>query len=471
LDYQQKIHRSANSLLRLIDDILDFSKIESGRMVIESIPFSFDDIFENLSVMATTQIGESPIEFLYDFDPDIPHELEGDPYRIGQILTNLVSNAVKFTEKGSIVVRVSAKEMSDTKVWLQFMVEDTGIGINSDKLKTLFDPFTQADGSTTRKYGGTGLGLSICQKLCTLMGGAIGVESDPGMGSMFHFQLPLGYSKTDIKSTLNPELQDLKVLLVDDSPLAQKTLKGMFESMSFQVTVAGTGNQALARLNKPDSNFDLVLLDWRISDIDVSETAKTIHNEFDDKKRPIIIMMTAYASELMEQEINNHYLDGILVKPLTPSLLTDTINRASESRISHKPFIAVPVDQQSMEEHLQGKILLVEDSEINQQVAKELLEQKGLVVDTVDNGEKAVRYIEQQRPDLVLMDIQMPVMDGYEATRRIRDLPGMSDLPIFAMTANALVGDADKSIQAGMNGHISKPVNPDELYRIVSEYG
>jgi PAS domain S-box-containing protein len=337
LDYQKKIYRSANSLLRLIDDILDFSKIESGRLVIESVPFNFDEIFENLSVTATTGIGDSPIEFLYDISKDIPRELEGDPYRISQILTNLVSNAVKFTEKGRVVVRVSVKKISDAEFWLRFEVEDTGIGISPDKLTTLFDPFIQADSSTTRKYGGTGLGLSICEKLCTLMGGSIGVESDPGVGSLFHFELPLLHSKTGLIST-------------------------------------------------------------------------------------------------------------------------------------DKPSFIAPAGQQPRIKHLQGKVLLVEDNEINQQVAKELLEQMGLVVDTVDDGEKAVGYVEQHSPDIVLMDIQMPVMDGYEATRRIRKLPGMSDLPIFAMTANALVGDADKSVQAGMDGHISKPVKPEELSRILIEH-
>jgi CheY-like chemotaxis protein/two-component sensor histidine kinase len=470
LDYQKKIFYSANSLLRLIDDILDFSKIEAGRMVIESITFNFDEIFESLSVMAITRIGDNPIEFLYDFSPDIPHELKGDPYRIGQILTNFVSNAVKFTERGSVIVRVSVKEISDEKVWLRFVVEDTGIGISPDKLKTLFEPFVQADSSTTRKFGGTGLGLSICQKLCSLMGGSIGVESDPGMGSLFYFELPLGYSNTRLLSMPPSDLQNIKVLLVNDSPVAQKVLSDMLESMSFQVSIAGSGSQALVRLNEPDTNFDLVLLDWRLSGIDGSETARRIYEELDNEKRPVVIMMAAYDHEVMEQEINSQYLDGVLVNPPTPSLLLATIINAFESQSSDKPSFVASVDQQPKKEHLQGKVLLVEDNEINQQVAKELLEQMGLVVDTVDDGVQALRYIEQQRPDLVLMDIQMPVMDGYEATRRIRDLPEMSDLPIFAMTANALVGDADKSVRAGMNGHISKPIEPEELYRILSDH-
>jgi PAS domain S-box-containing protein len=470
-DYQKKIYSSANSLLRLINDILDLSKIEAGGMVIESIPFRFDEIFENLSIITATRIGDSPVEFLYDFRANIPRELEGDPYRIGQILTNLVSNAVKFTEEGSIVVRVSVKEAGETKIWLRFVVEDTGIGIHPEKQKILFDPFTQADGSTTRKYGGTGLGLSICQKLCTLMGGSIGVDSELGKGSLFYFELPLGVvTKSQVITAPHPELQDLKVLLVDDSPVARDVLSMMLKSMGFEVDIAGSESQALVRLKEPDCYFDLVLLDWCTAGIDGCETARRIHEECDEQRRPIVIMMVAYGHEMMEQEIDHRYLDGLLVKPATPFLMFDTIARAFESRTLDKPSFVALVAQQPLKTRLRGKILLVEDNEINQLVAKELLEQMGLVVDTVDDGEKSIRYVEQQRPDLVLMDIQMPVMDGYEATRQIRALPGMSDLPIIAMTANALVSDVDISIEAGMDGHIAKPVNQEELYHILSEY-
>ncbi len=467
-DYVHKIQVSAKSLLGVIDDILDFSKIEAGRLVIETIPFSFEDIFESISILAATRIGDSPIEFLYDFDMDIPPNLEGDPYRIGQILTNLVSNAVKFTKIGSIVVRIRIKERDSGTILLRFEVEDTGIGIDPGKLEFLFSPFTQADGSTTRQYGGTGLGLSICQKLCELMGGSIGAESRLGKGSLFYFELPLRYYAAQARKITHRELQNLKVLLVDDNLTVQTVIKDMLESMSFIVTVAGSGIEALQQLTMPESHFDIILLDWKMPHIDGFETVRRINNIFHDE-RPIIIMMTAYGREIMEQGMNEASLDGILIKPLTPSILFDAIIRAYDSKSSETPS-QILVDEPSFSiVKLQGKVLLVEDNEINQLVGKELLEQMGLQVDCVENGQQAVKYIEQHRPDLVLMDIQMPVMDGYEATRYIRERLGMQDLPIFAMTANAIVGDAEKSLQVGMDGHISKPIDSDELYRILSE--
>ena len=467
-DYVNKIQISAKSLLGIIDDILDFSKIEAGRLNIETIPFRFDEIFENISILASTRIGDSPIEFLYDFDTNIPPMLSGDPYRIGQILTNLVSNAVKFTDTGSIVVRAILKEMDTKEAWLRFEVEDTGIGINPENLTSLFDPFTQADGSTTREYGGTGLGLSISNKLCTLMGGSIGAESTLGKGSLFHFELPLLVPRVQKFPVPHPELKNLKVLLVDDNPMAQDIIGDMLESMTFLVTIAKSGKEALSHLDNPNNGFNLILLDWRLPDIDGFGVSEIIHKNYGED-RPIVILMTAYGREVLDHNAGDQYIDGLLIKPLTPSQLFDAIIRAYDSRSTDERSVDPSASNKSLPQKLKGKVLLVEDNEINQQVAKELLEQIGLEVDTVDDGEQAVNYVKQQRPNLVLMDIQMPVMDGYEATKQIRKLPDMEDLPIFAMTANAMVGDADKSTQAGMNGHIAKPVDPEELYNTIRE--
>jgi two-component system sensor histidine kinase/response regulator len=468
MDYVQKMLLSAQSLLGVIDDILDFSKIEAGRLNIESVPFRFADIFENLSITATTKIGENPIEFLYDLDSTIPPELEGDPYRIGQILTNLVSNAIKFTEIGSIIVRIMVKKKDRQQVRLRFEVEDTGIGISKDQLGTLFDPFIQADGSTTRKYEGTGLGLSICQQLCTLMGGTIAVESKLGKGSLFYFELPLKSVQAPNRPIPTSSLHNLKVLLIDDNATALSVLSDMLESMTFHVTSVNSGKRALAWLKEPGSFCDLVLVDWRMPDMDGCKTAKLITEQCAEQ-RPIIIMMTAYGRDLVDKRVCDSYLDGLLVKPLTPSLLFDAIIHAFDSKESIRSTPILP-DRQPDKVPLHGKVLLVEDSEINQLVAMELLVDMGLDVDTVDNGSNALAYVKEHHPDLILMDIQMPVMDGFEATRKIREMPEMADLPIFAMTANALVGDAEKSLAAGMNGHIAKPVNPEELYQILSGY-
>lgn len=466
-DYVHKTQISAQSLLGVIDDILDFSKIEAGRLNIESIPFEFSAVFENLSALAGSRIGDSPIELLFDFDAKIPEHLIGDPYRIGQVLTNLVSNAIKFTEQGSIVVRVRLIDAAEQRIWLRFEVEDTGIGIEPDKLDALFSPFMQADGSTTRRFGGTGLGLSICQQLCTLMEGRIGASSEPGKGSCFHFELPLGREGEGLMPEPNPDLRGLRVLLVEDNPLARSVLGDMLESMTFNALAAASGRQALQYLDSSEA-FDLVLIDWRMPGMDGCETAQRINDRLGGK-RPVVILMTAYGRELMEAPLDERYIDGLLVKPLTPSLIFDAIIRAFDERRTDRPIGQRTV---GVEEHpgLRGRVLLVEDNAINQEVAGELLRQMGLEVDAVADGQQAIDYLAQKLPDLVLMDIQMPFMDGYEATRRIRRMAGREHLSIYAMTANALVGDAEKSLAAGMQGHINKPVDPHALYELLSKH-
>jgi two-component system sensor histidine kinase/response regulator len=466
-DYVHKMQVSAQSLLGIIDDILDFSKIEAGRLTIETIPFELDDIFENLSIMATTRIGDKPIEFLYHLDPDVPGALQGDPYRIGQILTNLVANAIKFTERGSIVVSVTVSERDQRFVTMQFEVKDTGKGIHPDKLESLFEAFTQEDGTTTRRFGGTGLGLSISRQLCTLMGGSISAESRLGKGSVFRFQLPLRYGVPRGMPVPKPSLRGMKVLLADDNPMARDVLGDMLEALTFRVKTVSCGEDALAILRQPDAKYDLLLLDWRMRGMDGDRVAELLHEELGDK-RPITILMTAYGRELMDREIADRALDGFLIKPITPSLLFDAVIQAQNSRVDGK-FVE-PVDRDQPSSLLRGHVLLVEDNEINQMVAMEILQQMGLRVDTASDGEAALSQVAKKRPDLVLMDIQMPKMDGYQATKKIRAMAECEGLPIYAMTANALVGDEEKSLAAGMNGHISKPIDPEQLYHILSRH-
>ncbi len=467
-DYVRMIKTASQSLLGIIDDILDFSKIEAGHLNIEMIPFQLEEVLENLTVLTTTRLGNKQVELVYDIDPNIPPILIGDPYRIGQILTNLTSNAVKFTEEGSIIVRSYIKESEDDKVWIQFEVEDTGIGIKSDRLKFLFNPFTQEDGSTTRKYGGTGLGLSICQQLTHLMGGSIDAESTVGKGSLFKCLLPLGYDASAKLYTPNPELRGKTILLVDDSSITLSILSEMLKSLEFNVTCVLSGHEAIELLSRADLHFDILLIDCQMPEMDGEQTAKQI-NHLNGDKPSIIILMAEYGRDITPPETNNNYIDGWLLKPIISFQVLKEINRIIGVDLSKD--INDRVDRRISEDSdLNGRVLLVEDNEINQVVAIELLVNMGVDVDVVADGSEAVEYMKQNQPDLILMDIQMPVMDGYTATTKIRALKSGATIPIYAMTANALVGDSDKSIQAGMDGHITKPVDPEKLYQVLAKH-
>ncbi len=462
-DYVRKIRTSARSLLGIIDDILDFSKIEAGKLSIEDRPFDFEEILENISVLAQTQLRDKPVEFLYRLSPDIPKRLIGDAHRINQILTNLVSNAIKFTEQGSIVLSARVKKRTQQEILLQLEVRDTGIGIPKERIDSLFDAFVQGDGSTTRRFGGTGLGLSITKKLCSLMGGSVQVESREGKGSTFRVELPLKVAEEDGLTEVATDLQGLRILLVEDNPTAQEVISDLLRSLTHQVTVVSTGEEALALLDDPENRFDLLFIDWRLPGMNGDEVARIVQERF-GPQRPTLILITGYGREIMEHPLDEDCIDGLLVKPLTPSLVNDAIMGACGI---HRPTAMDLKKDPRREVRFEGRVLLAEDNEINRQVAVELLEHMGVRVETVSDGAAAVEAVERERPDLVFLDIQMPVMDGYEAARRIRELPGMADLPIYAMTANALVGDAEKSLAAGMDGHIAKPIDPDKLRQVL----
>ena len=468
-DYLGKIQISARSLLNIIDDILDFSKIEAGQLRIEEIDFELNDVLDNIATLASTQLAEKPVEFLYDIEPAVPSRLRGDPHRLTQILTNLVGNATKFTSDGGIVVRIrSVRSKDPTRI--RFTVVDTGIGIAPDQLDHLFAPFIQADGSTTREYGGTGLGLSICRQLSQLMGGTLEAHSRPGEGSRFELEIPFGVASSESRVRPASHIEGLRVLLVDDNSIARQVLADLLLSLSFRVDVATGGTPALEKLKDQTRVYDLVLLDWRMPEMDGFETARRIEAA-ELAHRPRIIMMTAYGREAVEQALDLSGIDGFLIKPITPSHLVDSINQAIQQTNPE------PVDGR-LESHtghelpgdLRGEVLLVEDNLINQQVARELLEQMGVDVCVCENGRQALARIRARRPDLVLMDIQMPDMDGYETTAEIRKMAGMGALPIVAMTANAMAGDAERSLEAGMNGHIAKPVDPEVLHATLAAW-
>ncbi|MEJ2693247.1 MAG: transporter substrate-binding domain-containing protein [Candidatus Thiodiazotropha sp.] len=434
--YVDKINASAHALLGVINDILDFSKIEAGKLEIENTPFSLDEIFENLANMTAMRADEKGLEILFNRDLNIPTTLIGDPLRLGQVLINLTSNAIKFTQQGEIVINASLDRRTKSHVWLRFSVQDTGIGIDQAELPRLFTPFTQLDGSTTRQYGGSGLGLSICLHLIELMQGELKVDSKLGEGSTFSFTLPLGVSLTPVNKSWipEPELRGLRALVVDDNPTARELLSERLASFTFDVTSVTNAKDALQQLREANNGkkrpYRLVLMDWRMPGLNGIEAGRHIKQNRDNLSYvPAVILITAY--------------DDI------------TRTRSSGPQLTHR---------------LSGNILLVEDNIINQQVAQELLEGMGLSVQTVNNGKQAIDAIEKHSFDLVLMDLQMPEMDGYEATRRIRSNEKYAQLPVIAMTAHAMADEREQCLAVGMDEHIPKPIDPLHLYNTLKRW-
>ncbi len=481
-DYISKIDQSSKSLLTIINDILDFSKIEAGKLEIESIPFFLDDVLDSLSNMISAKTQEKGLEFVFDIDPDFPQGLVGDPLRLGQILLNLCSNAVKFTDSGEIVLSAAVDDQDNTGVLARFSLRDTGIGLSRDQQDNLFESFSQADTSTTRKHGGTGLGLAICRNLARLMGGEIGVVSTPGKGSTFWFTIRFGLHAR-IKKTrkdyaaLVPNLKGKRVLIVDDNKHALQILKAITESFGFHVTTASSVDQALAILDdsKRNSPFRLVLMDWNMPGKDGIQGARTIKQDPRFKDITTVIMITAYGREELMRHAADVGIEGFLVKPVNQSVLFDTImqalGHATEFKASQREnSILVPKEFNSVRG---ARILLVEDNEINQQIATELLESEGFAVFIAEDGKKAVDMVtlQAQPPyDIVLMDLQMPVMDGYEATAALRRDGRFNELPVIAMTADAMSGVREKTLSVGMNDYVTKPIDPSALYEVLVKW-
>jgi polar amino acid transport system substrate-binding protein len=472
--YIDKIKSSAHTLLGVINDILDFSKIEAGKLEVENIPFSLDEVLENLASLTAIRADEKGLEILFNRDLTIPSMLTGDPLRLGQVLINLTGNAIKFTEQGEVMVSATLEKQSEAGVWLRFKVQDTGIGIDKSELPRLFKPFNQLDGSTTRRYGGSGLGLSICLHLIELMRGELTVDSTPGKGSTFSFVIPLGMCGTTIRENWLPEpdLRGLKVLVVDDNPTALELLTERLASFTFDVTSTLNATEALKLLSEADRNeekpYRLVLMDWRMPGLNGIEAGRHIKQNLDKLSLiPAVILITAYGREEVMLQAEESGLDAILIKPVSPSVLFDTVIRVLSDEGEHN---VIQVGSTSPTQRLSGTVLLVEDNVINQQVAQEILEGIGLLVHTVNNGQEAIDALGQHSYDLVLMDLQMPEMDGYEATRRIRADAKYEQLPLIAMTAHAMAEEREQCLEAGMNEHIPKPIDPAHLYKVLSQW-
>ena len=472
-DYLIKIQSSAQALLGVINDVLDFSKIEAGRLELERVGFSLDGVLDELTNLIALKAHERNLEFLIHVEPDAPHALTGDPLRLGQVLINLANNAVKFTEAGEVVVSVARAAEGTDFVELEFSVRDTGIGLSQAQQNKLFQAFTQADSSTTRRYGGTGLGLTICKRLVDMMDGRIRVDSRPGQGSTFSFTARFGRRADDGVKRFEPapDLRGMRVLVVDDNQTARTIFRGMLQSFTFSVDTVGSGAAGLEALAAGEP-YQVVVLDWKMPELDGLRTAGLIAERF-GPERPKVIMVTAFGREEVARRAEAEAgVDAFLLKPVSRSLMFDTIMQVmgrDAPRTSHVRAgrEAGPAEEVSL---AGARILLVEDNAINQQVAREVLERAGLTVAVAANGQEAVNAVAAYGYDAVLMDIQMPVLDGYAATRQIRQDARFAGLPIIAMTAHAMAGDREKSLAAGMNDHVTKPIDPAELFAALARW-
>jgi signal transduction histidine kinase/DNA-binding response OmpR family regulator len=471
------VRLSAESLLSIINDILDFSKIEAGKLEIESIPFdlreSLGETMKGLSVRAD----QKGLELIYEIEPNVPEAVLGDPGRIRQILINLIGNAIKFTAQGEIFVHVEEQSEGPLTSILHFAIKDTGVGIPVDKLGTIFEPFSQADGSMARKFGGTGLGLAICVSLAERMNGRVWVESQLGMGSTFHFTVSLVVQDTPSArpQALQPDqLRNLPVLVVDDNFTNRRVLQGMLSRWGMRPTAVEGGRQALLALEialDTGHPFPLILLDGQMPDMDGFTFADKIRNT--PNLVGAAIMMLTSAGHLGDAaRCRELGISAYLVKPIRQAELLNGIclvlNASSETRIPVLPLVTRHTLQADRNRF---HVLLAEDNMVNQTLAMRLLEKRGYRVTLARNGREALEAFERELFDVVLMDVQMPEMDGFEATAAIREKEKASDshIPIIAMTAHALKGDQDRCLAAGMDGYISKPIRTSELFAVIEK--
>jgi len=475
-DYVSKVHNAGTSLLAIINDILDFSKIEAGKLDVESTDFQLDEVIGSVTTVTAQKAHDKGLEFLADVAAAIPEQLRGDPLRLGQILTNLVNNAIKFTERGEIRLKIELLEQTGEKVQLKFSVRDSGIGMTKEQAARLFQPFSQADSSTTRKHGGTGLGLTICRRLVELMGGQIWLESEPGVGSTFLFTIWLGIGQAASSGQIVPhQLQNLRVLVVDDNAAAREILVESLESLAERVDAVSSGHEALAAIKERDTDapYDVVFMDWRMPGMDGLQATRLIKNDPALRKQPVVIIVTAFGREEVREEAERLHVDGFLVKPVTKSMLMDSLVNVFVTPTGETTVAASAAVEESA--RLRGlRVLLAEDNEINQQIAVELLQGVGATVKVANHGRETVEWLTNgpQPPpfDLVLMDLQMPEMDGYQATAKIRADARFASLPIIAMTAHATIEERQRCLDAGMNDHVSKPIDPALLFETLGRF-
>ncbi len=478
-NYIEKVHRSGENLLGIINDILDFSKIEAGKMTMETVDFRLEDVLDNLANLVGLKAEDKGLELLFNVAPEVPTALRGDPLRLGQILINLGNNAVKFTSNGEVVLGVEVDREDDQGVALHFWVKDTGIGMSPEQRARMFESFSQADASTTRKYGGTGLGLAISKTLVELMQGRIWVESALNEGSTFHFIARFGVQTNPRPRRMYraDELQGTRVLVVDDNASAREILAGMAQGFGLEVDTAWDGKQALRQVAEADRkqlSYDVVLMDWKMPEMDGVEAMRQLKAQHLNRM-PTVIMVTAYGREeaLSAAQQSGVGATPVLTKPVTSSTLLEAVAEAlGRERLVETRAVEKAGSHTQVIEMLSGaKLLLVEDNDLNQELALELLGNAQIKVTTANNGQEALDVLARSADfDGVLMDCQMPVMDGYTATREIRKNPAWDHLPVIAMTANAMAGDREKVLEAGMCDHIAKPLNVGDMFSTIAKW-
>jgi len=474
-DYLRKILSSGQSLLALLNDILDVSKIEAGKLELEHITFSMQEIFDNLTNVIMLKADEKQLEILLDLDPEVPRLLIGDPLRLGQVLLNLASNAVKFTERGEVVIASRLISRDDEQVRVRFSVRDTGIGMSPEERERLFQSFHQADSSITRRFGGSGLGLVISKRLAEMMGGRLNVESAPGSGSTFTFDARFNaVAQEPVQVAITAELIGKPVLVVDDNSTAREIMKNILEHFACEVVTASSGEEAVELVTRRQTAalppFAVILMDWKMPGMDGLEASRRIKaGASRAAQTPSVLMISAFREEEILRESQDITLEGYLSKPVCYSLLHDSLNDILGIQGRGKTAAAPRHDPEDKLRGIRGaRVLLVEDNPTNQQVAMEFLQQAGLLVDLAANGQEGLDKVVTENYELVLMDVQMPVMDGLEATRRIRSR-GLN-LPIVAMTAHAMHSDYELSLAAGMNDHMTKPIDAARLEALLLQW-
>ena len=465
-DYLKKIQQSGQNLLRILNDILDISKIEAGKLSIENTAFELETTLANVFALISEQAAEKGLALVLDVAADLPVNLLGDSLRLEQVLLNYAGNALKFTERGEIVISVRLREQTDDQVLLYFVVRDTGIGLTPEQQIGLFKVFAQADSTTTRKYGGTGLGLAICRQLAELMGGEVGVDSIAGQGSSFWFTAQLRVSHASALLLLAmPELHGRRVLVVDDNDNARQVMNEMLAGMNFTVDMAHSGSEAVTAVERADREhkpYELVFMDWHMPDMDGIAVSQQIKSQ-PLVNPPQLVLVTAYGYDEVFQHAQAAGIQEVLVKPVTASSLFDTVIRVTGGKGVHGGSGQLSLPIPGLNKLSGARILLVEDNEFNQQIAMEFLQQDELVVDLAENGAEALRLLDEHDYDLVLMDMQMPVMDGITATLELRRQSRFGQLPVVAMTANVLAADRERCLKAGMNDFLTKPIEPELL--------